>query len=98
VAAGLGFLRERVGDLHCPVLVIRGGENEILSEHDARRFSEAVPDGRYLAISGAGHSVQGDQPKALIEALQRFLGELVTSPGGCLNGRGFKEGRRSCNI
>jgi pimeloyl-ACP methyl ester carboxylesterase len=76
VAAGLGFLRERVGDLHCPVLVIRGGENEILSEHDARRFSEAVPDGRYLAISGAGHSVQGDQPKALIEALQRFLDHL----------------------
>ena len=82
VAAGLGFLRERVGDLRCPVLVIRGGESKILSEHDARRFAEAVPNGRWLAISGAEHSIQGDQPKALIEALQRFLDELVTSPGG----------------
>ena len=80
VVAGLGFLRERVGDLHCPVLVIRGEESKILSEHDARRFAEAVPNGRWLAISGAGHSIQGDQPKALIEALQRFLDELFSDP------------------
>jgi pimeloyl-ACP methyl ester carboxylesterase len=79
VVAGLGVLRERIGDLHCPALVIRGGESRILSEQDARRFAEAVPRGRWLAIPGAGHSVQGDQPKALIEALRPFLDELVTT-------------------
>jgi pimeloyl-ACP methyl ester carboxylesterase len=79
VAAGLGVLRERIGDLRCPALVIRGGESRILSQRDARRFAEAVPRGRWLAIPGAGHSVQGDQPKALIEALRLFLDELVTT-------------------
>lgn len=76
MAAGLGFLREHVGQLKCPALVVRGGDSQILSEHDARRFANAVPRGCWLAIPGAGHSVQGDQPKALIEALTQFLHEL----------------------
>ena len=79
VAAGIGILRERIADLRCPALVIRGGESRILSEENARRFAEAVPRGRWLEIPGAGHSVQGDQPKALIEALRPFLDQLGTN-------------------
>ena len=36
---------------------------------------------RSIAIEGAGHSVQGDQPKALIEALHGFLGEIAWADG-----------------
>jgi esterase len=86
VTAGLSFLRERIGELRCPALVIRGSESRILSEQDAQRFAEAVPNGRWLAISGAGHSVQGDQPKALIEALRPFLDELATTAGPARTG------------
>ena len=86
VAAGIGVLRERIGDLRCPALVIRGGESRILSERDARRFAEAVPRGRWLAIPGAGHSVQGDQPKALIEALRPFLDQVVTNAASASGG------------
>jgi pimeloyl-ACP methyl ester carboxylesterase len=46
------------------------------TEEDARQFAEAIPRGRWIAIPGAGHSVQGDQPKALVEALRAFLEEI----------------------
>ncbi len=35
--------------------------------------------GRWIAIPGAGHSVQGDQPKALVEASRAFLEEIEWS-------------------
>jgi pimeloyl-ACP methyl ester carboxylesterase len=41
-----------------------------------RRFAEAIPHARRVIIEGAGHNVQSDQPKALVEALRSFLNEL----------------------
>ncbi|TWS96626.1 alpha/beta fold hydrolase [Reyranella sp. CPCC 100927] len=69
-------LRERVGALRCPVLVVRGGNSAVMSDDDAARFAAAVPDGRWVRIEGAGHAVQGDQPKALIAVLEDFLGTV----------------------
>jgi esterase len=76
VETALASLRERIGELRCPTLVVRGGSSPILGEHDAQQFAEAIPRGRWIAIPGAGHSVQGDQPKALVEALRAFLEEI----------------------
>ena len=76
VETALGSLRERIAELRCPTLVVRGGSSPILGEADARQFAEAIPRGRWIAIPGAGHSVQGDQPKALVEALRAFLEEI----------------------
>jgi pimeloyl-ACP methyl ester carboxylesterase len=81
VATALASLRERIHHLRCPTLVVRGGDSQILRESDARRFAEAVSRGRWLTIEGAGHTVQGDQPKALIEALSRFLDEITEVDG-----------------
>lgn len=77
VTAAFGPIRERIANLHCPTLVVRGADGQILGEEDARRFAEAIPNGRWIAIDGAGHSVQGDQPKALVEALRAFLAEIT---------------------
>jgi esterase len=77
VTAAFGHIREHIADLRCPTLIVRGTESEILGEENARRFAQAIPRGRAIAIEGAGHSVQGDQPKALIEALHGFLGEIA---------------------
>src|SRR5260370_757305 len=76
VRDALGPLRERIAGLSCPTLIVRGGDSPILGEEDARRFAEAIPHGRWTAIAGSGHSVQGDQPKALVEALRAFLDEI----------------------
>ena len=85
VTKSLDWLRSRIGELQCPTLVVRGGDSKILRDEDARRFVEAIPNGRWLAIAGAGHSVQGDQPKALSEALRAFLDELRQA-GRCIGG------------
>jgi pimeloyl-ACP methyl ester carboxylesterase len=77
VTAAFGPLRERIANLRCPTLVVRGADSRILGEEDARRFAQAIPNGRWIAIDGAGHSVQGDQPKALVEALRAFLAEIT---------------------
>jgi esterase len=77
IAAAFGPIREHIADLRCPTLVVRGTQSEILGEENARRFAQAIPQGRAIAIEGAGHSIQGDQPKALTEALRAFLGEIA---------------------
>jgi pimeloyl-ACP methyl ester carboxylesterase len=76
ISSALESLGERIGHLRCPALIVRGGDSPILREEDAQRFAKAIPHGRWLTIEGAGHNVQGDQPKALIEALYHFLDEL----------------------
>src|SRR5260370_28299737 len=73
VRDAVGPLRERIAGLSCPTLIARGGDSPILGEEDARRFAEAIPHGRWIAIELAGHSVQGAPPKALVEALPPFL-------------------------
>ncbi len=74
--ADLERLRPRLDRIACPVLVVRGAESRVFSDADARRLAESVPDGRRVTIDGAGHSVQGDNPAALIAKLQDFLDAL----------------------
>ncbi len=76
VTDALGALRERIADLRCPTLIVRGSDSSILGEEHARRFAEAIPNGRWIAIEGAGHNVQGDQPATLVRELRRFLDEI----------------------
>jgi len=76
IAGWITPLRDRVGDVRCPVLVVRGGNSAVMSDDDAARFAAAVPDGRWVRIDNAGHAVQGDQPKALIAVLEDFLGTV----------------------
>jgi pimeloyl-ACP methyl ester carboxylesterase len=59
----------------CPTLVVRGAESDVFHQEDAERLAQRLPDGRYVTIPKAGHTVQGDNPKDLAEALRQFLGE-----------------------
>jgi len=71
---------ERLGDIArtvtCPVLVVRGAESEALSDSAAASFAASLPDGRWSRVQNAGHTVQGDNPRGLIEVLTRFLAEV----------------------
>jgi esterase len=57
----------------CPTLVVRGAESDVFHEEDAERLAQRLPDGRCVTIPKAGHTVQGDNPKDLVEALREFL-------------------------
>lgn len=65
-----------IANIACPVLVVRGAESDVFSDEDAEKLSAALPDGRWVKIAGAGHTVQGDNPRDLTAALREFFGEI----------------------
>jgi pimeloyl-ACP methyl ester carboxylesterase len=71
----LAALRARLGEIRCPVLVVRGGESDVFSDADAERFASALPDARWVRVDGAGHTVQGDKPAELVREVEQFLTE-----------------------
>lgn len=61
--------------LHCPVLVVRGGDSPLLSRASAERMAGALPGGRFVEIAGAGHGVCRDRPLELAGALRAFIAD-----------------------
>jgi pimeloyl-ACP methyl ester carboxylesterase len=67
------MLWEAIGKVRCPTLVVRGALSDVFLDEDARETVEALAHGRFVTIEGAGHTVQGDRPYELIDALRDFL-------------------------
>ena len=67
-------LADGLARIACPTLVVRGAESDVFHDEDAERLAAGLPDGRWIKIPNAGHTVQGDNPKALTAALRGFLG------------------------
>ena len=66
-------LADGVARITCPTLVVRGAESDVFHDEDAERLAQRLPDGRWVRIPRAGHTVQGDNPKDLAAALREFL-------------------------
>jgi len=47
----------------------------VLTDESAASFASALPDGRWMRVEDAAHTVQGDNPRGLVEALRPFLRE-----------------------
>jgi pimeloyl-ACP methyl ester carboxylesterase len=77
VGAWMQSMVARLDRVRCPTLVVRGSESDVLLDEDAERFARALPDGRWVRVDGAGHTVQGDNPRGLVEALRAFLAALA---------------------
>jgi pimeloyl-ACP methyl ester carboxylesterase len=73
--ADLRDLSEKLDAVTCPTLVVRGGESDVVTPEAAEAFAQALPQGRVATVPDAGHTVQGDNPRGLIEALRPFLAE-----------------------
>ena len=70
------LLWSAVTKVACPTLVVRGAESDVFHDEDAERLARALPDGRWVKVEGAGHTVQGDNPAGLLVVLREFLGEV----------------------
>ena len=66
-------LGRRLAAIACPTLVVRGGESDVFHDEDAERLAERLPNGKFVKMPRAGHTVQGDNPKDLVAELRRFL-------------------------
>ena len=64
--------------LACPALVVWGTDSDVLSEAQARRMVETLPNGELLAIPGVGHAPSLVEPASLA-GLERFLPGVLAS-------------------
>ena len=72
-ARASGVLQRAAATLTVPVLLVRGGESDVVSEEIAREFLDAVPHARYADVSGARHMVAGDENDAFTASIVDFL-------------------------
>jgi pimeloyl-ACP methyl ester carboxylesterase len=59
-----------------PVLLVRGGESDVLLPDAAERFVEALPNGRLVTVPNVGHNVHGGNTPGFLEAVGPFLASL----------------------
>jgi 3-mercaptopyruvate sulfurtransferase SseA/pimeloyl-ACP methyl ester carboxylesterase len=62
-----------VASLACPLLVVVGDSDSIVSVEEARTFAETARDGKLVVIEGAGHLPSLEQPEAFNPVLSEFL-------------------------
>ena len=79
-ADGFDGLWDDVPSITMPTTLVRGANSFFVNDEDAEAFANGAPGfQRTHVVADSGHSVQGDQPRALVDILRRLLGRL-TSP------------------
>jgi pimeloyl-ACP methyl ester carboxylesterase len=74
VGAGL---RERLGEIGCPTLVVWGAEDRMVPAADADVFGSLIPDVRVVRLPETGHMPMYERPAVFNRLVERFLdGEL----------------------
>jgi pimeloyl-ACP methyl ester carboxylesterase len=74
---GDGFERlwDDVPAITMPTTLVRGANSHFVNDEDAEAFAKGAPGFvRTHVVADSGHSVQGDQPAALVEILRSVLG------------------------
>ena len=72
-------------NLSLPVLLVRGGLSDILSEEGAQEFLALCPHSQYVNVTGAGHMVAGDRNDVFGDAVIAFLKRVVPVAGAPLH-------------
>jgi pimeloyl-ACP methyl ester carboxylesterase len=69
-------LADDAASLRCPVLVLRGGKSDVLSDQGAEEIAEIIPDSRLRTVANAGHLAAGDNPESTVGLVKAFLDEI----------------------
>lgn len=70
-------LRDRVGEIHVPTLVLCGAQDVVITPDMAREFSDSLPNARFRVIEEAAHIPSVEQPEVLATAITEFLREIA---------------------
>jgi pimeloyl-ACP methyl ester carboxylesterase len=63
--------------IRVPTLLVRGGNSDVLSVDDARRFLELVPHAEYVDVAGARHMIAGDDNAVFDRRIIDFLDRRI---------------------
>ena len=64
--------------VRCPTLVVAGELDRMAPARQGARLAEAIKDGKFVALPGAGHMLMVEQPDATLDALVEFVGLAET--------------------
>lgn len=67
-------LRERLGAVAVPALVVWGVADRIADADYGRAYAAAIPGAEFVLLERAGHVPQIEAPEALLQALRPFIG------------------------
>ena len=70
------FPAERMGEIPCPVLVVRGEESKVLEATAAQAFVAQLPQGSLVTVPRCGHNVASQNTSAFLAAIRPFLDSL----------------------
>jgi pimeloyl-ACP methyl ester carboxylesterase len=77
-------LRDRLGEIGCPALIVWGELDRLVPLRDAAEFEWLIPNARKLVYPGTGHLVMLERPARFNADLRAFLdegpGEVVPWP------------------
>lgn len=62
-------------NIECPTLIIRGLDSKVTTKEMVEKMKSLLPNGEYIDIKNAGHSVQGDNPKDMYLGVSQFLSQ-----------------------
>lgn len=68
-------IRERVGEITAPTLVITGAEDRMTPPKFGQWLAERIPGARFVLVEGAGHMVMLEKPDQVASAVQEFVAQ-----------------------
>jgi pimeloyl-ACP methyl ester carboxylesterase len=77
-------IRDRLGEIACPTLIVWGAEDKLVPARDADEFARLIPNSRKVVWPETGHVAMLERPEAFNALVQAFLaeepGERVGAP------------------
>ena len=73
-AIGEHDLRDRLGDIEAPTLVITAADDPSIDPEQGRALAEAIPDARHCPLPEGRHLVNVERPRETTEAMLEHLG------------------------
>jgi pimeloyl-ACP methyl ester carboxylesterase len=70
-------LRDDVGKVTCPVLVLRGSASDVLSADGANEIVELLANARIETVHNAGHLAAGDNSASTVSLVGTFFDEVL---------------------
>jgi pimeloyl-ACP methyl ester carboxylesterase len=68
-------IRERLGEIACPTLIVWGDSDRLISVRDADVFAELIGNSRKVVFKDTGHMAMLERPDAFNRLLAGFLAE-----------------------
>jgi pimeloyl-ACP methyl ester carboxylesterase len=68
-------IRERLGEIACPTLIVWGERDRLITVRDADVFAELIPNSRKFVFADTGHMAMLEQPEGFNALLEGFLAE-----------------------